>query len=352
MENFKIEKKDKGFIEVKGEISSEDIEKNKINAAKTISSKDNFDGFREGKAPYDLVEKKYGELAIITEAVKGLILEKLPEFFAKNKIVPIDRPHIQIDSVASKAPAKFTVKLESMAAVDLPDIKVLLEDIEKPENPKDTTDTEVESIILDVKKNIFREENKEKEVPKDESALPDLTIDIIKKIYPSATSVENFKELVKTAVFQEKQTQSKYKFRKEIIDKLLSGVNYDVPKVFVDRETENGLEMFKQDAKRLNITIEDYKKDKNISEEDFMETLKAEAEKRAKTQIIFNFIAGENKIYPDEKSVEMQVTQLQKKYKNTTKQHLEAYVHTSLTNEKVFDYLEKTALGMDEDLKV
>ena len=293
MENFKIEKQNKGLIEIKGEISSSEIEKNKVDAAKTISRSDSFDGFREGKAPYDLVEKKYGELAIITEAAKGLILEKLPEFFAKNKIVPIDRPHIQIDSVASKTPAKFTVKLESMAAVDLPDIRTLLGDIEKPENPKETTDGEVENIISDVKKNIFREENKGKEIPKDESSLPDLSLDVIQKIYPSATSVENFKELVKTAVFQEKQTQNKYKLRNEIIEKLLSGVTYDVPKVFVDRETENGLEMFKQDAKRLNTTIEDYKKDKNISEEEFMETLRAEAEKRAKTQIIFNFIAGQ-----------------------------------------------------------
>ena len=54
-------------------------------------------------------------------------------------------------------------------------------------------------------------------------------------------------------------------------------------------------------------------KDKNLTEEDFKKMLRVEAEKRAKTQILFNFIAGENKIYPDENVVKEQVDSLQKK---------------------------------------
>ena len=37
MENFQIEKKDTGFVEIKGEISAEEIEKYKNDAAKNIS---------------------------------------------------------------------------------------------------------------------------------------------------------------------------------------------------------------------------------------------------------------------------------------------------------------------------
>ena len=352
MENFQIEKKDTGFVEIKGEISAEEIEKYKNDAAKNISIGTTFDGFRPGKVPYIEVEKKYGELVITTEATKIAILKKLPDFFAQNKIVPVDKPSIQIDSIATKSNAKFTVKLESITKVDLPDLNELLKDIKQPDTPKETSNKEVDEIISDIKKNIFREENKEEKVPEKDSDLPDLTIETIQKIYPSATSVENFREMIKKAVFQEKQTQNKYQIRKDITEKLLSDIDYDVPKVFIDREAENGLEVFKQDAKRLNTTIEDYMKDKNITEEEFKETLRAEAEKRAKTQILFNFIAGENKIYPDEKIVNEQVVSLQKKYKNATKQHLEVYVHTAITNEKVFEYLEKIVLKIDKDLKL
>ncbi len=352
MENFQIEKKDDGFIEIKGEISVEEMEKYKEEAAKNISAGASFDGFRPGKVPYMEVEKRYGELTIITESAKIAIIKKLPDFFAQNKIVPVEKPNIQIDSIATKSKAKFTVKLESILKADLPDLNNLFKDVKQPAAPKETSDKEVDEIILDIKKNIFREENKEKEMPKNDNDLPNLTIETIQKIYPSATSVENFREMIKKTVLQEKQTQNKYQTRKDITEKLLLNVDYDVPKIFIDRETENGLEMFKQDAKRLNTTIENYMKDKNLTEEDFKKMLRVEAEKRAKTQILFNFIAGENKIYPDENVVKEQVDSLQKKYKSVTKEHLEAYVHTAITNEKVFEYLEKIALKTDKDLKL
>lgn len=76
---------------------------NKLNKTAKI------DGFRPGKAPRNIFEKKYGKEEILLEAADSLIHEKYHDIIEKDKILPIIEPKIDIVEVTKeKMEVNFT----------------------------------------------------------------------------------------------------------------------------------------------------------------------------------------------------------------------------------------------------
>ena len=82
---MKIDKKDleKKQIELKIEVSLEEIKPHLDRAATKLAQQTKIPGFRPGKAPYDLVKAKVGEMNIWQEALEGIINESLIQFLSK-----------------------------------------------------------------------------------------------------------------------------------------------------------------------------------------------------------------------------------------------------------------------------
>jgi len=76
---------------------------NKLNKNASI------DGFRPGKAPRNIFEKKYGKEEILLEAADSLIHEKYHDIIENDKILPIIEPKIEIVEVTKeKMEVNFT----------------------------------------------------------------------------------------------------------------------------------------------------------------------------------------------------------------------------------------------------
>lgn len=77
-------------------VSGEEWTKAKDEAFAKIIKKVKIDGFREGKAPRNVFEKKYGTGDIISEAMEKIVDAKYGETIVKEKLIPVVEPKLEI----------------------------------------------------------------------------------------------------------------------------------------------------------------------------------------------------------------------------------------------------------------
>ena len=65
-------------------------------AFEKLNKKANIDGFRPGKAPRDIFEKKYGKQEIILEAADEATNKEYKRLLGENKIIPIIEPKVEL----------------------------------------------------------------------------------------------------------------------------------------------------------------------------------------------------------------------------------------------------------------
>ena len=77
-------------------VSGEEWTKAKDEAFAKIVKKAKVDGFRQGKVPRNVFEKKYGTGDIISEAMEKIVDAKYAETIVKEKLVPVVEPKLEI----------------------------------------------------------------------------------------------------------------------------------------------------------------------------------------------------------------------------------------------------------------
>ena len=78
-------------------VSGEEWTKAKDEAFAKIVKKAKVDGFRQGKVPRNIFEKKYGTGDIISEAMEKIVDAKYAETIVKEKLVPVVEPKLEIE---------------------------------------------------------------------------------------------------------------------------------------------------------------------------------------------------------------------------------------------------------------
>ena len=79
-------------------VSGEEWNEAKDRAFTKLSKKVKVDGFREGKVPRNVFEKKYGTGDIISEAMEEKVQEKYAKTIMEDKLVPVVEPKLEIVS--------------------------------------------------------------------------------------------------------------------------------------------------------------------------------------------------------------------------------------------------------------
>ncbi len=92
----KNEKKAKNIHEIKIEIKGDEWKKILDNTFDKVIKKVKIDGFRPGKAPRNIYEKKYGKQALVVEAVDNFMQDAYKKALDKFKGEPIIQPTVSI----------------------------------------------------------------------------------------------------------------------------------------------------------------------------------------------------------------------------------------------------------------
>jgi len=360
-----IKKLEKSEVEITGVLEAVEFEKYESKALDRIGERLELPGFRKGKAPVAVVKENIQEMELLEEMAEAALQENYIKIVEENKIDAIGRPQISITKIGKGSDLEFKIITAILPEMKLPDYK----DIAKKENAKEENKKEVivdekdvEKVILDLRKmraeqnkhdvnkenhegheNMTEEEHaalheKKEEIPETEWPAFD---DEFAKSFGKFSTAEELKEKIKSNIKIEKETEQKDKIRLVIVEELVKQTEGEIPEILITSETDKMLYRLEADITNAGLKVEDYLKQINKTEIDLRNEWRADAEKRAKLQMIIHSISEKEKLAPTEEEIEKDVLKITEMYKDADPVRARAYVEQMIENEKVFNFLEK-----------
>lgn len=320
-------------VELAGDVPYAAVEPYREHALKHLAEHMELPGFRPGHVPPEMALKKVGEIAVLEEAVEMFVKDFYIELIEAHKVDAIGRPNIAITKLAPGNPVGLVVRVNVYPAVELPaGYKELHKDI-KLEEAEPATQEEVDKTVEDLRKSRATKDAEGKEV------LPDMTDEFAKSLGAFET-VAALREQISKGIGEEKARQARDKRRSSIIDSLLEKSNLEVPAIFIESELQKIMAQMAEDVERFGMTMDDYLKRVNKTEEDIKSEFKDQARKRAKLQLLLNKIADEEKVVADEAAVEQEIKHALEHFPDAKPDLVRIHIETVLRNEKVLKLLE------------
>ncbi|MDD3487218.1 MAG: trigger factor [Candidatus Moranbacteria bacterium] len=146
-----IKKLPKSQVELKFTVPSDEFDRFLENAAAEISKDLKIDGFRPGKAPFDVVEKKAGSEKILAHGAEKAIKKTYVDAILKGHIEVIGEPKINISKIAKGNDFEFTATVAVMPKIELPNYRSIAKSIER-KNPEKAGEKEIEKELETLQK--------------------------------------------------------------------------------------------------------------------------------------------------------------------------------------------------------
>ena len=125
------------------EVSAEDFNNYYSQTLKKISADAEIPGFRKGKVPENMVEKRVTKEGVLSEAAEIAIRESWAKFLAESKEEAISQPQVEVIKIAKDNPLIFTAEFEILPLIKLPK----LDSAKVEKSSVEVTDQEVEDAI-------------------------------------------------------------------------------------------------------------------------------------------------------------------------------------------------------------
>lgn len=335
--------------EIEGEIHADVVKTFRDKAVKELSLETRVDGFRPGHAPEKFVVDRFGEVAITEEAGRMALEAHYGDIFKKaiddKNIKVLGSPAVTITKVAPGEAFGFKIKTALMPEVKVKGYKASAKKAMSEKAEVKVTDKEIEEAIVDLQKQVAHTDH-HKNNPDDHGhdhgdlPLPEVDAEFIKKFGPFET-VEAFKEKVKEGITVEKNRKEKDKKRLSLMDTLIEDSEITMPKMLVESELSRMVHELGANISQMGLNVETYLKHIGKTIDELKTEWIPDAEKRAKTQLILNQIALDEKITVSEDDIKKEVEQIMQVYKDADRTRAEIYVETVLLNEKVWAWLEE-----------
>lgn len=116
-----VTKLPKSQVEIAIEVSVDELIPFLKKASEKISETAKIEGFRPGKAPYDIVKAKFGDMAILQEAIDSIIMKTYYEVIKENKLVTLGQPQIDVEKIAPENPFIYKATVSILPSVKLAD---------------------------------------------------------------------------------------------------------------------------------------------------------------------------------------------------------------------------------------
>jgi len=170
-----ITKKDlgKSQIELTVEITAEEFKPHILRGAERVSKEVKIEGFRPGKAPYEILKAKIGEMTILEEAAR-LAVDKTVDSAIRDNVTEqiVGQPQINITKLAPDNPMEYKVVLTLLPETKLGKYKELNIKEAKPE----VKDEDAEKLIAQLREMRANEVLSETEVKEGNRVILDVEI--------------------------------------------------------------------------------------------------------------------------------------------------------------------------------
>ncbi len=161
-------------------------------------------------------------------------------------------------------------------------------------------------------------------------------------------NLEKLKGSIREGIVEEKEKEAKEKRRSEFLEGLINLSETELPEVLVQSELSKMFQEFEMQLAQMGMDLDSFLEKMKKTKEDLEKEWRIQSEKRVKSALILEVIAKEQDIKVENEKVEEEMNktlQYYKKEKDLEKNidlgRLYDYTKGVLTNEKVFEYLEK-----------
>ncbi len=133
--------KKKTSVEFDVEFTSKDFEPARLKALARLARNLKIPGFRNGKAPANVVEQHVNPNELAMQTLDIMVREAIPKIYTEAKLQPISAPNVDIKKFVPGETAEVTISSDIMPDVKLADYTKLKAKYEKPEvGAKDVDD--------------------------------------------------------------------------------------------------------------------------------------------------------------------------------------------------------------------
>jgi trigger factor len=163
----------KGMVEIACEAGLEDIRKDLDRAAAEISKEKPIQGYRPGKAPYDVVKQRFGEMAIYEAALPDVVRRVYVKAVVDGNIRTFGEPQINVTRLAPGNPISFTASVAVVPAItslaDFRKLKVV-------SKPKAVEEKSVDEALGELRKMQTKEVRVEREAKAGDKIVLDMDL--------------------------------------------------------------------------------------------------------------------------------------------------------------------------------
>ena len=338
--NVVVKKLPKSEIEITADMPAAIFDSYRPVALKNINTSITIDGFRKGNVPEKVLLAKVGEKTVLEEMAELALSNAYPAIVIDHVLDPVGRPEISITKIALGNPFEFKIRTAVMPEVTLGDYKKIATEMLAPKtgtkDEKESEDgklavseKEIDEALANFKKS-HEEHGHEHEHSQDHAGHDHASFD-----------TPELRQKIKDALIENKRMDAIEKRRITMSDKIVESATIDLPRVLIESETNRIEAQFKEDISRMGVNLDDYLKSAKKTLDDLRTEWAPHGEKKAKLQLALNKIAELEKIRAEEKEIEAEVTHILEHYKDADRARAHAYAAGVLTNEKVFQFLEK-----------
>lgn len=249
-----------------------------------LSKTAKISGFREGKAPKDIVEKSMDKGKLYGEVINQLLPVSYAKAVTHHKLKPAVTPKVQIIKAEENKPWEFKATSCELPTVELGDYQKVVKG----------------------------------SLAKDKIWTPDKGKPDQKQ--PELTETQKFNLIAKA---------------------LLEEVKFDLPELLIDGERDRLLSRLLEQIQKLGLTIDQYASSNGKTVEQLKTEQAKTAENTLKIELILQAIGEEKKFKAEDKEIDKMISQAGdekiKKQLNTPQER--AYIASVLRKRQVIDYL-------------
>lgn len=144
---FNLKNLPESAVEIEMAIEPNEMRPYLERAADDLTKQKPIEGFRAGKAPYDLVKKTLGEHAIYERALGFALNSFLSQVIAEKKLHIVGNPEISVKKLAPGNSIELTIKTAIVPELDLPDFESIATKILKSKTAPEVTNKEIDDAI-------------------------------------------------------------------------------------------------------------------------------------------------------------------------------------------------------------
>jgi trigger factor len=167
----------KGRVELTITVPVENIKKELEQAVGHVSQEHPIDGYRPGKAPYDVVKGRFGEMAIYEEALTDIVRKNFVAAVGQNDLMTYGQPEINVTKIVPGSPIEFTATVALVPKITkLSDFK----SIKVKTKPPVVEEKAVEAALKDLQKMQTKEVRMNRELGEHDKVVLDMDLSMDK----------------------------------------------------------------------------------------------------------------------------------------------------------------------------